>query len=105
MARRVSGEDFAAEVLERQGLTIVDFYQDGCVPCKRLLPLLAELEEEYDQSLSVVKVNAIYDMELSLTHQIAATPTLLIFHQGKEVGRLQGVPKREEITNILDRYR
>ena len=43
MAVRVNAETFAAEVLQAEGLVLVDFYSDSCVPCKRIAPLLSEV--------------------------------------------------------------
>ena len=57
MAERVNQETFQKEVLEADGLVLADFYSDSCVPCKRLAPVLAELEETYGDALKVVKVN------------------------------------------------
>ena len=43
MAVRVNAETFATEVLQAEGLVLVDFYSDSCVPCKRIAPLLSEV--------------------------------------------------------------
>ncbi|MFR6586544.1 MAG: thioredoxin family protein [Ruminococcus sp.] len=45
MAARVNQENFQQEVLEAKGLVLADFYSDSCIPCKRLSPVLSELEE------------------------------------------------------------
>ena len=44
MAARVNQENFQQEVLEAKGLVLADFYSDSCIPCKRLSPILSELE-------------------------------------------------------------
>ena len=38
-------------MLEAEGLVLADFYSDSCIPCKRLSPVLAELEETYGDAL------------------------------------------------------
>ena len=52
-------------MLEADGLVLADFYSDSCVPCKRLAPVLAELEETYGDALKVVKVNINFDLPLA----------------------------------------
>ena len=47
MAERLSGETFKEKALQSGKLTLIDFYSDSCVPCKRMVPVLAKLEEKY----------------------------------------------------------
>lgn len=64
MAVRVNTENFEQEVLNSDKLVLTDFYSDSCIPCKRLSPVLSELEKEYGDSLKVVKVNINFDSVL-----------------------------------------
>ena len=54
MAVRVNAENFAVEVLQADGVVLVDFYSDSCVPCKRIAPLLSEVAAAYPDRKSVV---------------------------------------------------
>lgn len=54
MAVRVNAETFATEVLQAEGLVLVDFYSDSCVPCKRIAPLLSEVAAADPDGLKVV---------------------------------------------------
>ena len=65
MAVRVSGDTFDEEVLNAGGAVIADFYSDSCVPCKRLSPVLAEIEEEQGDKVKLVKININFDPELA----------------------------------------
>ncbi|MGN1224639.1 MAG: thioredoxin family protein, partial [Ruminococcus sp.] len=65
MAVRVSAENFAAEVLQADGIVLVDFYSDSCVPCKRIAPLLSEVATAYPEGFKVVKVNINFDADLA----------------------------------------
>lgn len=40
--------------------------------------------------------------ELSGTYQVLAAPTLIAFYQGKELGRIKGAAKKEEILALFD---
>ena len=48
MPQRVSKDNFQSEVLSADTLVLADFYSDSCIPCKRLSPVLFELEKEYE---------------------------------------------------------
>ncbi|MCD7957288.1 MAG: thioredoxin family protein [Lachnospiraceae bacterium] len=95
MAERVDTAGFKEKVLENGKLSLIDFYSDSCVPCKRMAPVLAELEEEltgeYGDRVFIGKVNVAYDSELAAEYHVLSAPTFLFLKDGKEVGRLGGV--------------
>lgn len=101
MAKRVSGEEFQTEVLESELPVIVEFYSDSCIPCKQLSPILGGIEDDYEEQLKVVKVNVNFDSELSEKYEVAASPTLLFFKQGKEISRIRGLVKRQGLEEAV----
>lgn len=102
MAARVNQENFQQEVLEAKGLVLADFYSDSCIPCKRLSPVLSELEETYGDALKVVKINVNFDMALAEQYEVQAAPTLIFFQDGVEKGRRKGLVKKAELVEIID---
>lgn len=98
MSARVTKDEFPATIAE--GLVLADFYSDSCLPCKRISPLLAELEEA--GLFRLVKVNVAYEPELTEQYNVQAAPTLVIFRDGAEAARLRGAVKRDEIIAALD---
>ena len=102
MAVRVNAETFAAEVLQAEGLVLVDFYSDSCVPCKRIAPLLSEVAAADPDGLKVVKVNINFDAELAEQYAVQAASTLVFFQNGAEVARLRGLVKKAELTEVID---
>ncbi|MCD8019116.1 MAG: thioredoxin family protein [Clostridiales bacterium] len=54
----------------------MEFYSDSCVPCKRVSPLLAQIEEDYGDRLLVGKVNAPFARELTEQHNVLSTPDI-----------------------------
>ncbi len=101
MAARVSAQDFENEVLKSDVPVLADFYSDSCVPCKRLSPVLADVEDEYSDRLKVVKININFDTELAQKYEVQAAPTLILFKDGQETARLRGTIKKSDITEIL----
>ncbi|MCD8026194.1 MAG: thioredoxin [Clostridiales bacterium] len=105
MSVRISKDNFGNEVLESDKLVIADFYSDSCVPCKRIAPLLAEVEEENKDSVKLVKVNINFDSELAHEFEVQSSPTLVFFKNGEEKSRLTGLVNKSEISDIINDLR
>lgn len=102
MSVRVNSENFESEVLQSDKLVLVDFYSDSCVPCKRLSPVLADIEYDCADDLKLVKVNINFDGELAGRYDVQAAPTLIFFKDGEEAARLRGAVKKAEIEETIN---
>lgn len=102
MAARVNEENFEKEVLKSEIPVLVEFYSDSCIPCKRLSPILGDLEEEYEDKLKVVKVNVNFDEKIAQKYNVLASPTMILFKNGEEINRIRGLKKKNEIEEILN---
>lgn len=102
MAERVGKDDFTEKILEFDGLSVVEFYTDSCVPCKRMSPILTALEEQYAEGVRIAKVNAAFERELAEKYEVAATPTFLFFKNGDIAERFTGARKKEELEQIIE---
>ncbi len=102
MSVRANADNFAEAI--QSGLVIADLYSDSCVPCKRMSPLLAEIEEE-NSDVKLVKVNIHFDSSLAETYAVQSVPTLIIFKDGVEVDRIRGAAKKAEILEKIDQIR
>lgn len=100
MALRVSRETFEKEVVQSEKTVLADFYSDSCVPCKRLSPVLAEIEEE-NKNIKVVKINIGFDLELAERYNILTVPTLILLKSGEESGRVHGAVKKSDIEELI----
>lgn len=102
MADRIDAAAFEERVLKASTPVLVDFYSDTCIPCKRLNPQLAKLEEARAGSLDVVKVNINFDTQVAIDNGVMAAPTLVLFNEGEERGREVGFKKLEELEAFID---
>lgn len=105
MAVRVNAENFEAEVLNAEKPVLVDFYSDSCVPCKRLSPVLAEIEEEYSDVAKVTKLNINFDSDIAESYGIYAVPTIMFFKNGEQQEILRGSIKKSEIVDVIEKLR
>ena len=102
MPARIGEGEFNAEVIDSEVPVLADFYSDSCIPCKRMSPVLSQLEAEYSGKVKIVKVNINYEKGLVEKYSIQAAPTLILFNKGAEASRIRGAAKKEEIIQLID---
>ena len=98
----VNGNNFKQEVLESSIPVLVDFWASWCMPCRMLAPTIEKLAEENQGKLKVCKLNTDENQHLAAQYGIQGIPTLIIFKEGKEVGRTVGVMPKEKLQEKLN---
>jgi thioredoxin 1 len=98
----VNGNNFKQEVLESSIPVLVDFWASWCMPCRMLAPTIEKLAGENQGKLKVCKLNTDENQHLAAQYGIQGIPTLIIFKEGKEVGRTVGVMPKEKLQEKLN---
>lgn len=93
--------NFTDEVLNSDMPVLVDFWATWCGPCRMIAPIIEELANELDGKVKVGKVNVDEEMELAVKYKVEAIPTLILFNDGKEAGKLLGLNDKQEIITKL----
>jgi len=99
-------EQFTQEVLNFDGVVLVDFYADRCGPCKMLSPIIAELWEAYasNDKVKIVKVNIDDNPDTASAYSIMSIPTVLIFKGGEMKYQNVGVQMKEVYENKINEF-
>ena len=101
MVLEINTENFDSEVVSQGGITVVDFFANWCGPCRKLAPILEEVETELASKVKFTKINTDENIEMAKKYQVSGLPTLMVFKNGEPVERLVGLmPKSSIITNI-----
>lgn len=82
---------------------LVDFYAEWCGPCKMLSPVIARLAKEYSGRLTTIKINTENKPEIASQYSIQSIPTIMLFHKGKQLMRLQGAQPYEALKAEIDK--
>lgn len=99
----ITSEQFEEKVLKNKKFVIVDFFANWCGPCKMLMPVLEEIDQEFDQ-VDIVKVNIDQDEELAKRFGVLSIPTLIFFSNGEEVEKTIGYRQKSQIEEIIKRF-
>lgn len=99
----VTDSDFQQKVLKSDVPVVVDFWAPWCGPCRAVAPILDELAGEYEGKLTIAKVNTDEDQTWASQLGIMAIPTMVVFKNGAEIGRLQGARPKAMLKQEFDR--
>lgn len=102
MIKLINEENFQENVSE--GIVLVKFYSDSCIPCKFILPILTEISSAF-QNVKFTEIDALENPTITSKYNISSVPTIIIFKDGEPVKKLiSPITKQkinEELNNIL----
>lgn len=78
-------ENFDSEVINNNGLVLVDFWSESCEDCADLMPEIEELENEFRDSVVFGKVDIKGNRRLAIREKVMGLPTVLIYKAGKQL--------------------
>ena len=98
----LDGSNFKAEVIEANGVVLVDFWAAWCNPCKMLAPIIDELAVDYQNRLKFAKLNVDDNQQIAMEYGIMSIPSLVIFREGQEVNRIVGFLPKDELKRRIE---
>ena len=99
----LNDSDFENEVINSDVPVLVDFWATWCGPCKMIAPSLDELSEEMP-NVKFVKIDIDNNSGYAGQLGIMSIPTLLIYKNGKVVGKQVGAMPKDSIKNFIESF-
>lgn len=96
-----STADFDELVRDAHAPVLVDFWAAWCGPCRAVAPELDKLAEQHAGRVVVAKVNTEALPDVAGRFGIRSIPTMILFRDGRESGRLSGAMPASAIASRL----
>ncbi len=96
------------KLIQRDTLTLVDFYATWCGPCQMLTPVLVELKQRMTDKITIIKIDVDKNTQLttlySSKYQIRGVPTLMLFKEGKLLWKQSGFMDIQALDKTIKRF-
>lgn len=85
-----------------QGLVVLDFYQATCPPCRTLEPRLETFAARHRDRLAAYRVSVDHNVDTPRDHGVGGRPTVVLLCDGRELARLDGLIRDEDLEALLE---
>ena len=85
-----------------QGVTLVDFWAEWCMPCRMQAPIMEELAKKMGDRMKVTKLNVDENPSSAAQFGITGIPTSILFKDGNEAQRFVGVQSEESLKKAIE---
>ena len=75
MVKHINQDEFEKEVLNEEGVVVVDFFATWCGPCKMLAPVLDEVQDEM-KNVKIVKIDIDENSDKASEYGVKNIPTI-----------------------------
>ena len=104
MIKVITPETFENEVIKSSEPVLVDFFATWCGPCKMVGPVLEKMSNDYEGRVKFAKLDIDTAESLAMKYNVFSVPSMLVFKNGEEAGRIVGALPPSEISKKLDEY-
>ena len=93
-------KEFEENIISEKEIVLLDFWREGCGPCKALLAELDSLETSED--IKIYKANVDTESSLAQKLRVMTAPTLFIFKNGEVRKKTIGFRSKKNILEMIE---
>lgn len=97
----IDSGNFEKEVIKSDRPVVIDFWAEWCFPCRAMAPEFEALDKDM-KNIKFAKLNVDENQELSSRFGVMSIPTMILFKDGKEAGRMVGSRGRADIKKWIE---
>ncbi len=88
----------------KDGITLIDFFAEWCMPCLMLAPVVEEMSKKFDGKIKFGKVDIDSNREFAQKFGINSIPNLVVFKDGEVLEQFVGLMSAEDLEEKLKKF-
>lgn len=100
----LTDNNFKQFVMQNKGVVVVDFWAQWCGPCRKLMPLMEQIQSEFQDEIKIYKIDADKNINSAKEYGISSLPTVLIFKNGEVKEIMAGMMQKSAIVSNIKKY-
>lgn len=89
------------DLIKTQSKVLVDFGAEWCPPCKKMEPILNQLQDDLKTTFKLVKIDGSIHTDVMKQLKVTELPVFIVYKNGKETWRKEGVADISELKAQL----
>lgn len=99
MKMNITSSNYDEEVIKSDKPVLLDFWSEGCMPCKMFASVLEQFEKEHPE-IKVGKVNVNDEMSLAQKYNIEFVPTIVLIKNGQVISTEVGFHEKGQLEEL-----
>lgn len=100
----INDSNFQHSVLESETLVVVDFWAQWCGPCRKIGPVLEQIQNEFIDEVKIFKIDADKNINSAKEYGVISLPSILIFKDGQLKETMVGMMPKSAIASNIKKY-
>ena len=102
--QEVTDTEFENAVLKSDKPVLVDFWATWCGPCRKVAPILEEINEQYGDKIEIVKLDTDANVDTAARYGVVSIPTLNVYVKGEVVKTIVGAHPKPKLLRELEEF-
>jgi thioredoxin 1 len=89
------------QIIQSEKPVLIDFWATWCGPCRAMMPLLDELQNELGDQAHIVKLDVDQNLDLAVDMKVMGVPTFMLYRKGQLLWKEAGVQSKEVLKSLI----
>ncbi|MDA3836834.1 MAG: thioredoxin [Nanoarchaeota archaeon] len=88
----------------REGIVLIDFFAEWCMPCMMMSPVVEDLSEELSGKAKFGKLNIDDAQCIANKYNVSSIPTFIVFKDGEPIEKVTGAMNQDDLSELVQKH-